>query len=410
MRWSPFVGDRLAGATFIDPGASYLYGGGNEAAGRGMPRLLHVADTHLGFQAYARLNGEGLNQREVDAQEAFRRVIDRAVADPPDVFLHAGDLFDHPRPNNRAIAFALHEIRRLSDARIPTVLVSGNHDAPRMRETGSIFRIFDGLPSVHAVYRGAAESVDVAGVTVHAVPQAVSQEAFQSQLRAAAPTGPGPHVLLVHGTVLGVDGLYSSEFNEYQIPGSALLPEFDYVALGHFHATKRVAPNAWYAGSTEGFSFAEADQEKVVLDVDVGTGEARVRTHPTGARPLADLGRIDGRGLEPATLFESAATRLRSAPRDAVARLTIHALDRGVARAVDWDALRALRSDLCHLELRTELADDAVAIDGGLELAPLGSEFDAFLARRPLASADREHVRTEALRLLAEGGKTARAA
>jgi len=375
-----------------------------------MPRLLHLSDTHLGFQAYPRLTPDGLNQREIDLQEAFRRVVDDAIADPPDLVVHAGDLFDHPRPNNRAIAFALQQMRRLSEARIPTVLVSGNHDAPRMRETGSIFRVFDGLPHVHAVYRGEPERIVAGGVVVHAVPQAVTQEAFQRSLRGLEPSGPGPHVLVVHGTVLGVDGLFTSEFNEYQIAQGDLRPEFAYIALGHFHNFKRVAPNAYYSGSLEYCSFNEAGQSKVVLDVEAAADGVQVRARPVQSRPMHDLGTIEARGLEPRALADAVAGRLQDAPASGIVRLTVEDADRGVARLVDWDALRARRPDLTHLDLRVRTLDDSHAVDGGFELGTLSQEFEAFLARRPLPAADRERVREEALRCLSEAGGSSHAA
>jgi DNA repair protein SbcD/Mre11 len=377
-----------------------------------MPRLLHVSDTHLGMQAYARVTPEGLNQREVDLQDAFRRVVDRAIADPPALFLHTGDLFDHPRPTNRAIAFALHEIRRLSEARIPTILVSGNHDAPRMRETGSIFRVFDGLPHVTPVYQGEARRLEVGGFVVHAAPQAVTQEAFLAQLRSCRPQAAGPpQVLAVHGTVLGVDGLFTSEFNEYQIPLGELRPEWDYVALGHFHSHRRVTENAYYAGSTEYTSFNETDTVKASLDVEVDRGHLRVTPQPTHARPLMDLGVVDAGGQDADAVADAVAARVAGAPEGAVARLTVERVERAVGRTVDWPALRGLRPDLVHLELRVRVLDDGHRAEGALELGAVAQEFDSFLERYPLPpNADRSRLREAALRVLGEAGGGADAA
>ncbi|HLE47950.1 MAG TPA: metallophosphoesterase, partial [Candidatus Thermoplasmatota archaeon] len=204
-----------------------------------MPRVLHVSDTHLGHQAYSRLNPDGLNQREVDFYDAFRRVVDHAVAARPDILVHSGDLFDVVRPSNRAIAFAVEQVRRLQKADVPFVVVSGNHEAPRLRETGSVFRILDGIPNVFASYRGEYEALPVptrgGRITIHAVPQALEQSEFNAQLALAAPNGNGAHLLVAHGTVSGVDGLFVGELNELMIPHNALRDDYDYIALGHFH-------------------------------------------------------------------------------------------------------------------------------------------------------------------------------
>src|ERR1051325_11945722 len=109
-------------------------------------RLLHASDTHVGFSAYHRVTPEGLNQREADFFAAFERVIDLAIAEKVDVVLHTGDLFDSVRPTNRALSFVMGELRRLHEARIPFIVISGNHEAPRLRETGAVLRLLEFIP------------------------------------------------------------------------------------------------------------------------------------------------------------------------------------------------------------------------------------------------------------------------
>ena len=87
-------------------------------------RIVHVADTHLGYSAYRRICDDdgpfrGLNQREVDTYLSFKTFVDRVLDLQPDVVLHSGDLFDSVRPSNRALGFALEQLVRLSDANIP---------------------------------------------------------------------------------------------------------------------------------------------------------------------------------------------------------------------------------------------------------------------------------------------------
>lgn len=367
-----------------------------------MPRLLHVSDTHLGLQAYDRVTPQGRNQREVDFEDAFRRVVDAAVEHPPDVFLHAGDLFDHPRPNNRAIGFALEQVRRLDAAGIETVLVTGNHDAPRMRETGSIFRIFEGLRHVHPVYASGLESLDVGGVRVDAVPQAVTQSAFQAQLETLAPTGSLPRVLVVHGSVLGVEGLFTSEFNEYQIEPRFLSSEYDYVALGHFHNRKKVAPNAHYCGSPECCSFAEANQAKGFYWVDVERGSLALKEAPSGARVMRDVGTIDWDEYPGADGVDVAHQRLSTLKEGTIARVTFENLAREEARRIDWDEFRTRFPGLLHLDVRVRVREESHhAQSSSPTLGSVGTEFEDFLAKYPLKDGLREAVRREALECLA---------
>ena len=105
-------------------------------------KVLHLADTHIGYSAYNKLDKNGMNQREVDVYNSFSQVVDYALENKVDLVLHSGDLFDTVRPSNRAISFAVGQLLRLSKAGIPTVIISGNHETPRLRETGSVFKVF----------------------------------------------------------------------------------------------------------------------------------------------------------------------------------------------------------------------------------------------------------------------------
>ena len=113
-------------------------------------RIAHIADTHVGFYAYRRSDPEtGINQREVDVYRAFVRMVDSLIEKRPDLVLHAGDLFDSVRPSNRALSVVLEQLLRLSREKIPVVLIAGNHSTPRLRETGSVFRLFEHIEGVH---------------------------------------------------------------------------------------------------------------------------------------------------------------------------------------------------------------------------------------------------------------------
>ena len=76
--------------------------------------IIHISDTHLGYSAYHKMNNDGINQREIDNYNSFKQFVDYIVKEKPDLILHAGDLFDSVRPNNRAITFALKQILRIS--------------------------------------------------------------------------------------------------------------------------------------------------------------------------------------------------------------------------------------------------------------------------------------------------------
>jgi DNA repair exonuclease SbcCD nuclease subunit len=300
----------------------------------------------------------------------------------------------------------LAELRRLEAAGVPTVLLSGNHDSPRLRETGHIFRIFEGMRHVRPVYKGGCEKVTIATdtgpVVVHAVPQAVTQEAFQDDLAGLRPEADVRNVLTVHGTVAGVDGLFTSELNDLLIPQNALDPGFDYVALGHFHGHRRVADNAYYAGSTERTSIREAGQEKTFSEVDLEPAGLGIRLHPTKARPMVDVGPMAAGAADAGELAALLRERIRTALEPGcVMRLTVTGVDRAMLRALDLDLVRDAAAPALHFMFRPQVVETDAEVQLPPSLGHLDDELGAFLAKFPLEGFDRATVETAARRLVA---------
>ncbi len=149
-------------------------------------RLVHLADLHLGFRQYHRLTPIGMNQREADVAEAFRRAVDRVIALRPDIVVIAGDVFHTVRPMNPAIIHAFQQFSRLRAA-LPDaimVMVAGNHDRPRSAETGCILRLFTPLGFHVADETAQRFSFPERGLSILAVPDLTGRAA-----RARAGTG-----------------------------------------------------------------------------------------------------------------------------------------------------------------------------------------------------------------------------
>lgn len=364
-------------------------------------RLLHVSDTHLGKQAYHRVNEQGLNQREEDVLAAFVRVVDKALELRPDVVLHSGDLFDAVRPTNRAVGQAVEQLLRLARAGIPVLCIAGNHETPRLRETGSVFRLLE-LFDLRAVYRGQAEVVQVGALAIHAVPQGASEAEVRRQLEAAQPGEARFNVLTAHVAVSGVRAFTMGEFNEHVVPTSALHAGFDYVALGHFHGCTQVSPNAWYAGSTERMSFAEAGQPKGFLLADLE--QRKVDFHPILTRPMLDLEPLDAGGLDAPAVQQAVLRALDNAsPAGKIVRLRVQRLPRQVYAALDLPRIQRAGKDALHCEVRYELLHGQARGQPQDEpIGPLAEEFDRFLAAQPLENLDRARVRERALHFLRE--------
>jgi exonuclease SbcD len=355
-------------------------------------RFLHVADTHLGHAAYTKLDENGYNQREADVFDAFKQAIDKALAQKVDAVLHAGDLFDSIRPSNRAIHFALEQILRLSAADVPFVAIAGNHSSPRLRETGSVFRLFEHIKNVSVVYAGAYEKIELDGVAIHCVPHCATQDAFAEEVRKVAPAPGKTNVAMLHCGVSGVERFAMGEFNENILPSGALWPEMEYIALGHFHDRTIVERNAVYAGSTERMSFSEAGKAKGVVEVSVP--KMSMQFHELNARPMVDMGKLDCAGLTNSDIIESVEERLISSkPAGKILRIKLAGIPRSQSDGLDQKRLRGAAGEALHFELRIETLDESAGAQGTqAAIGDLRTEFEAFLCGTSVERLDKAEL------------------
>lgn len=362
-------------------------------------RVAHLADAHLGFRQFQRLDAEGVNQRETDVAAAFRRAIDAAIARAPDVVLIAGDLFHAVRPTNRSIIEAFTQLARLRAAlpEAPVVLIAGNHDTPRSVEAGSILKLMSSLGVEVVDDQARRIEVPRLGLSVLAVPHA-------ALLGGARDWHPDPHarhnLLVLHPEIAGLfpeNG--ASDYGGIRIRAEELrADEWDYVALGHYHVVHEVAPRAWYSGSLEYTSpniwgeVREEEQRQVskgILVADLVSGAVeRVPLPP--ARAVHDLPRLDAAGMTAVELdaaIQGRLAELGGGVAGAVVRLVVENVPRALAHALDHASLRAVRAEALHFHLdlrRPEPVRRTAGNAGPGTRRTLPEVVADYLGRRPL--------------------------
>lgn len=327
-------------------------------------RLVHLADLHLGYRQYHRLTPLGINQREADVAGAFSRALDKVIEVRPDVIVIAGDVFHSVRPANPVIIHAFNQFGRLRDSLPETrvVMIGGNHDQPRSTETGCILGLFRRL-GFHVVH-GAPDALRFPDLDLEvlAVPDR------SGALPALVPsTGAQYRVLLLHGRL---DDVLErrAETSSLVLETRDLHPDrWSYVALGHYHVHTRVTDNAYYSGSLEytsvnpwrdlqeererklpGKGFIEVDLDKDPSDVPP------VFHHVPSQRRLVDIPPISAAGLSPTelmTAIETAVAKVKGGIADAVARLLIFDVPRGLMRELDPARLRAIKQQALFFRL-----------------------------------------------------------
>ena len=243
--------------------------------------FLHTADWQLG-KPYGWVVDA---TQQVRLQEARFAVIDRlgeiAREHGASFMLVAGDLFDSNTPGLNTVNTALGKIGNLI---IPVLVIPGNHDHGG---TGSLWEPREFLqqrdrlaPNLRVLLR--AEPVEVDGAVIFPCPLLKRMEIADTTAwvgaippEELARFGTRARIVLAHGSVQGFvsddgDGEAPNQINLDRLPPQS----FDYIALGDWHGTKKVAPHAWYSGTPEVDRFPKgpANRPGHCLVVNAGRG------------------------------------------------------------------------------------------------------------------------------------------
>ncbi len=357
-------------------------------------KILHMADTHLGYSAYRKLTKDGMNQREIDIYNSFKQCIDYAVKSKPDLILHAGDLFDSVRPTNRAITVALEQIIRLSKEKIPFIVISGNHETPKLKETGNIFKIFEHLEHIYPIYNNKYETIPFEikdkKIIIHTVPHCQTKEGFLDNLKKITPDSSADfNVFMAHGAVTGIKEFKMNEFNELFIPTEALSKDFDYIALGHYHNYTEIVENAFYSGSTERLTFAEVDGKKGCIEIELGS-KTRYKFIENDTRSMIDADPINCSNLSIENITKKIQVTIQKIkPHDKIFRIKLENIPSHIYRGIDFNQIRKLCSGAVHFEIKSDVIKEGEQrISENYKIKSIANEFEKFLKDRDVTEKD----------------------
>jgi len=349
--------------------------------------------------------------------QSFTRAIDKIIELAPEVVLIAGDVFHQVRPTNTAILHAYLQFARLRAALPQTevVMIAGNHDTPRSAETGCILRLFVPL-GIHVV-EAEPRALEFPQLDLSVLAVADNQHA---RPKLVPPGTRRWNVLLLHGEVEGMLGPFAAthEMATQEIPQEDLhTSRWDYIALGHYHVYRRMAPNQFYSGSldyTSTNSWGERIEEEMagvpgkgIVEHDLATGTHTF--HPLQpSREFVDLPMVSARGLtteEVNARVAAAVDGCAGGIDDKVVRLVIRDLPRHITRQLDHKQLREFRRRALHFHLDTRRPEIIRSVGHGAPgRRPSLADFvrDKLRERMVPADLDRDALVTLGLRYLKE--------
>lgn len=325
-------------------------------------KILHTADWHLGMRQFDRVAPNGVNQREVDILQTASAAVDLMIAQRPDILVIGGDVFHVSRPSNNTIVLAFSLFLRLRKAlpNTPIVIVSGNHDAPKTADAGNILPLFRKLGNVHVI-ENAAEWLAFPELQLDllCVPDVIGLQRPELRPRDASVKH---RVLLMHGEIAGVMPIALP----HDIPLADLHgDEWSYVALGHYHVYREVAPRVYYSGSldyTSSDPWGEMREQQargvpgkgfVVHDLMSGSHEF-IPVPP--ARAWVELPSIDAQLKTSSELDAAIGSAVASVPggiEGKVVRTVLRNMPRHRLRELNQQAIRDYRLEAHHFQLDT---------------------------------------------------------
>jgi exonuclease SbcD len=354
-----------------------------------MIKILHVSDTHIGsgFQ-HGSINPEtGLNTRLEDFVNSLSQCIDRALSEPVDLVLFGGDAFPDATPPPYVQEAFAGQFRRLVDAKIPTVLLVGNHDQHSQGQGGASLCIYRtlGVPGFVvgdriATHRletenGAVQVITLPWLTRSALLTRKETEnlslvdvnklliqrlepVLEAEIRRLDPHL--PTVLLGHlmadNANLGAER-FLAVGKGFTIPLSMLTrPCFDYVALGHIHRHQNLHksndPPVIYPGSIERVDFSEEKEDKGFVLVQLEKGKVAWEFCPVAARPFRTIEVDVSESEDPQAAIIKAIEK--KAIADAVVRL-IYKLRSEQLESIDTPALHQVLISAHTYTIQAEL-------------------------------------------------------
>jgi len=330
-------------------------------------QLLHFADAHIDMANWGRHDPEtGLPIRVMDFLNALDQIVEAAIERRVELVLFAGDAYKDRNPQPTFQREWGKRIMRLSQAKIPTVLLVGNHDvapalgrAHTMQEFGTL-----AVPYVHLADDFMVLGPEVLGIPLQilAIPWVSRSKLMRHVSEAGKPTeemytdaenivgewveeqlatlDPDlPTILLAHASVHGA--AFSSERmvtlgQELVLSGQVVRDHrFDYVALGHIHKHQElnggVHPPIVYPGSIERVDFGEINERKGFVLAEVSKGRTNWEFYPLRTRPYLDI-QVEPKAAESFMVDVMSQLPPPARVRDAVCRVQI-------SYPHDWEAL-----------------------------------------------------------------------
>ena len=268
-------------------------------------KILHTADWHLGKTL---MNYSLIDDQDFILKKRFLEVVDDVK---PNAIIIAGDIYDRAVPSTEAIELFDEIIFKLTERKIPTLCIAGNHDSRERLNFGS--RLFANkkfyiTTKTDSDSKNIVLNDDFGEIYFSLIPYFDPLEIksdkrltfdaackfYLEPARQKIPVGKRS-VAVAHVFVEG--GEESDSERKFVGTAGKVRAEnffgYDYVALGHLHRSQKISDKIFYSGSPLKYSAKESSHEKGITFVELNA-DGFVKAENILLKPQRDLIEVSG--------------------------------------------------------------------------------------------------------------------
>jgi len=321
-------------------------------------KIVHLADLHLGYRAYYRLDPHGFNLREMDVLTAFREALRKIAEINPDLIIIAGDVFHKPRPSNLTIFQTIHRLAVFrSHCKAPIVIISGNHECVKTMESGNVLNIIERVIPDTLLVDGDIKELEfknldtlVVGVPYNALGKLKDRKLIPDKQFKY-------NILSIHGSYDSIKCPELSQYGNEELLTAEMINQrdWDYIAMGHYHSFTELESNAYYSGSIERTStniWKEAKEDKGFIEYDLDKKECKFHTLES-PRKVVDIKKIDATNLTAEDINLRLDQEVSKIPdfSSKIVRITLENVDPVSLRGLDYKKIRQYKKQAVQFRL-----------------------------------------------------------
>jgi len=329
-------------------------------------KILFLADTHLGFDFPFRPRVQR-RRRGPDFFANFEKALEPAYRGDVDFVIHGGDILFRSKVPARLVELAFRPLKKVADTGIPVIVVPGNHERSVIP-----FRILAEHPNIHVFHSPKTFTFKINEYSLAFVGFPCERDNVRKKFPALLEntgwrgTKADCYFLCVHQCVEGAavgPKNYTFRYNHDVIRTSDIPEGFTAVLSGHIHRfqvlTKdlkgqQFAAPVFYPGSIERTSFAEKDEKKGYLILEINTGNGTIikwSFHELPARPMVTV----DLNIENNKYFNTQqwlVNTLKDFPEDSIVRIKIRGIfDRKSLSVFKAESLRSIVPDTMNVNV-----------------------------------------------------------